>query len=190
MNPMRCALILSLLLVTASPALAHRINVFAIDEGGEVSTESTFAGKRPVKNGVIRVFNADGSLVFTGQTDDGGLLTFPRPEPGALTVEVDAGMGHKSRWELEPADGADALSGGIGDPTSDPSVSAGQAVSDQKGLAPVDWKRLEQVVDTAVTKALHRQQEETRVRDIIGGLGFIVGLLGIFAWTRSRKGPA
>ncbi|VVS93663.1 hypothetical protein [Desulfoluna spongiiphila] len=188
MNPMRWLVILSFLLSMASPALAHRINIFALDEGGEVYTESTFAGKRPVKNGVIRVFNADGTQVFTGKTDDAGLLTFPRPESGALTVEVDAGMGHKSRWELEPAEGAQAYKD-VGAEVV-PDAPASQAAAVEKGLSAGDWTRLEQVVDSAVTRSLHRQQAETRVRDVVGGLGYIVGLLGAFAWYRSRKGAA
>lgn len=181
MNPLRCLLVLSVLLLAASPALAHRINIFALDEGGEIYTESTFAGKRPVKHGVIRVYNAGGTVVFTGETNDKGELTFPRPEPGALTVEVDAGMGHKSSWDLEPSGAVEAPAGVTGEP-------APQAHPVGPGFADRDWERLAQVVDTAVAKALHRQQEETRVRDVIGGLGYIVGLLGMAAWVRSRKG--
>jgi len=187
MNPMRCALLVCFFIFTASPALAHRINIFAIDEGGTIYTESTFAGKRPVKKGVIRVFNADGTLVFTGKTDDKGLLTFPRPEPGPLSVEVNAGMGHKSLWELDAVEGAEGTAGVADDPGMATSSPVPQSAAPAKALVAGDWKHLERVVDTAVVKALYREREETRLRDIIGGFGYIVGLLGMFAWYRSRK---
>lgn len=188
MKAVRFALIVGFIVLLAAPAFGHRINIFALDEGGEVYTESTFAGKRPVKGGVIRVFNADGALLFTGKTDDAGICTFPRPEPGALSVEVDAGMGHKSRWELEAAAGAvtkaaDAGAPGMGAPKA---LAQGNSVS--AGFTDGDWKHLAQIVDASVAKALIRAGEETRLRDIVGGIGYIVGLLGMAAWVRSRKG--
>ena len=176
-------LITGLLFAMASPALAHRINIFAVDEGGEVYTESTFAGKRPVKKGIVRVFNADGALLLTKETDEKGISTFPRPEPGALTLEVDAGQGHKNRWELEAVEGAVAANEPVAvmpGPTERKADIAG-------GLSPGDWKHMEQVVDSSVAKALHQAKEETRLQDIVGGLGYIVGLFGFVAWFRSRR---
>ncbi|WP_300670375.1 hypothetical protein [Desulfoluna sp.] len=185
MKSLRFILLLGLFIALASPALAHRINIFALDEGGEVYTESTFAGKRPVKKGVIRVFNVEGTLVYTGQTDEKGICTFPRPEPGALTLEVDAGMGHKNSWALESSDPAVASN----EPVLMPNDSAvvPPKTASVGGLSPADWKRMEQVVDTAVAKSLHQAREETRLQDIVGGIGYIVGFFGLFAWIRSRR---
>lgn len=183
MKSVRVVLILGLLFALASPALAHRINIFALDEGGEVYTESTFAGKRPVKRGTVSVFNADGTLLLTKETDEKGICTFPRPEPGALTVEVDAGQGHKSRWELEAAEGGAVSSESV---VTEPVPSEPNPAA-TGGLSASDWKQMEQVVDAAVTKALHQAKEETRLQDIVGGIGYIVGLFGFAAWFRSRR---
>jgi len=183
MKSVRVVLILGLLFAMASPALAHRINIFALDEGGEVYTESTFAGKRPVKKGTVRVFNAGGTLLLTKETDEKGICTFPRPEPGALIVEVDAGQGHKSRWEL---DAADAVAVSSEPMVAEPVISEpNTAVAG--GLSASDWKQMEQVVNTAVAKALHQAKEETRIQDIVGGIGYIVGLFGFAVWFRSRR---
>lgn len=176
-------LITGLLVAMASPALAHRINIFAVDEGGEVYTESTFAGKRPVKKGTIRVFNGEGALLLTKETDEKGICTFPRPEAGALTVEVDAGQGHKNRWELEAAEGVAVSS----EPMVAEAVLPEPKAAAVGGLSSRDWKHMEQVVDAAVVKALHQAKEETRLQDIVGGIGYIVGLFGFAAWFRSRR---
>lgn len=176
-------LITGLLFAMASPALAHRINIFAVDEGGEVYTESTFAGKRPVKKGTIRVFNGEGTLLLTGETDASGIYTFPRPEAGALTLEVDAGMGHKNSWELEAAEGAVVFR----EPETAEPVLAEQKALSVGGLSKKDWTQMEQIVDAAVVKALHQAKEETRLQDIVGGIGYIVGLFGFAAWFRSRR---
>ncbi|BCS98887.1 hypothetical protein DSLASN_45190 [Desulfoluna limicola] len=186
MKFVRVVLTLGLLFAMASPALAHRINIFALDEGGEVYTESTFAGKRPVKKGTVRVFNADGTLLLTKETDEKGICTFPRPEPGILTVEVDAGQGHKNRWELDAVEGgAVSAEPAVAEPVL--STPKAPAVT---GLSPSDWQQMEQVVDAAVAKALHQAKEETRLQDIVGGLGYIVGLFGFAAWGRSRREAA
>ena len=173
------------LLIFASPALAHRINVFAIDEGGTVYTESTFAGKRPVKKGVVRVFTDQGTQLLTGETDELGIFRFSRPDPGVLVVEVDAGMGHKSQWTLEAVDGAVGMSQADPVAPGPPDVGAGGS-----GLSPADWKKMDRVVETAVTLALHRAKAETRLQDIVGGIGYIIGLLGLAAWFQSRRGRA
>ena len=173
------------LLVLASPALAHRINVFALDEGGTVYTESTFAGKRPVKKGVVRVLTEQGTQLLSGETDELGIFRFSRPDSGVLVVEVDAGMGHKSQWTLEAVDGA------VGIPPDDPVVPVSPNVGPgESGLSPGDWKKMDRMVETAVTMALHRAKAETRLQDIVGGIGYIVGLLGLAAWLQNRRGQA
>lgn len=183
MKPKPLVLILGLLLAMASPALAHRINIFAVDEGGEVYTESTFAGKRPVKKGTIQVFNGEGVLLLTGETDAEGIFTFPRPEPGPLTLEVDAGMGHKNSWELEAVEGTVVSHG----PEAAEPVLTAQKSLFVGGLSKRDWTRMEQIVDAAVVKGLHQAKEETRLQDIVGGIGYIVGFFGLAAWFRSRR---
>ena len=155
----------------------------AVDEGGEVYTESTFAGKRPVKKGTIQVFNGEGTLLLTGETDTMGIYTFPRPEPGPLRLEVDAGMGHKNSWELEAVDGAVAFHA---PEAVEPVLTAQKALS-VGGLSKKDWTQMEQIVDAAVVKGLHQAKEETRLQDIVGGLGYIVGLFGLAAWFRRRR---
>lgn len=179
----RCLFLTIVLFFTlASPVLAHRINIFALDEGGEIYTESTFAGKRPVKRGTVRVFNDQRVLLLTGETDEKGIYTFARPDSGVLIVEVDAGMGHKNSWELEAVDGVPYP----GEPQGGEQGSLRQAVVSESGLSSGDWKRMDRVVEAAVTMALHRAKEETRLQDIVGGIGYIVGFFGLATWFHSR----
>lgn len=175
-------LMVSLFFAMATPVLAHRINIFALDEGGEVYTESTFAGKRPVKKGTVRVFNRQKVLLLTGETNEKGIYTFARPDSGMLTVEVDAGMGHKNSWELEAVEGAVHVEA----PVEDTVYPLEASMTPIGSLSPSDWKKMEAVVETAVTLSLHRAKAETRLQDIVGGFGYIVGLLGFALWFRSR----
>ena len=157
--------------------LAHRVTVFAVDEGGEVYTESSFGGKRPVKMGTLRVKDADGTVLLTGTTDKKGIFIFTRPRPVALTVEVDAGIGHKGVWTLAATEGAGPK--GVVQQTSVDRAA--------KGSAGIEWQRLEATVDAAVTRAMFRLEKRQRFQDIIGGIGYIVGLCGLMAWMKSRR---
>jgi nickel transport protein len=96
-----------IILACASPALAHRVVIFAFTEGNTVHTESKFMPNTPVKQGKIMVMDAKtGKELLTGQTDDQGKFSFPLPAEAAaqkmdLKIVVEAAMGHRGEWLLK-----------------------------------------------------------------------------------------
>ncbi|MGI6656761.1 MAG: carboxypeptidase regulatory-like domain-containing protein [Desulfobulbus sp.] len=91
--------------ITAGPAWAHKVNLFAYAEKGIVYTESYFADGRKVQDGQIQVRDAKDALVLTGTTDSQGLFSFPVPaQSGDLTIILDASMGHKTQFILKQED--------------------------------------------------------------------------------------
>jgi len=100
-------LLLLFLCAWATPALAHRVLVFAYLEGGTIKTESKFVPSTPVKQGKITVLDAKSNKVLvTGQTDDQGKFSCQIPPEAAaqkldLKVVVDAGMGHRGEFLLK-----------------------------------------------------------------------------------------
>lgn len=97
------ALLLILFMGLLSPAagLAHKVNIFAYIEGGSVYSESYFPDGRPVESGTVRVYDPDGQMLLEGRTDNTGLFNFPTQAVSPLVLEIDAGMGHKNRFELK-----------------------------------------------------------------------------------------
>lgn len=93
------ALLLGFLLPTG--VLAHKVNIFAFVESGRVYSESYFPDGRPVESGAVRVYDPAGKILLEGRTDSAGLFDFPPPQEGGLVLEIDAGMGHKNRFELK-----------------------------------------------------------------------------------------
>ena len=53
-------------------AHAHRVTIFAWVDGDTVHTQSKFGGGKKVNNGQINVYDPDGNLVLTGNTDENG----------------------------------------------------------------------------------------------------------------------
>ena len=96
-----CAVLVTLLLLVAAPALAHKVNIFAYYEDGKVFCESYFPDGKKVQHGTIEVRNAKGELLLTGKTDDKGNFSFKAPPPQDLTIVINATMGHRNTFLLK-----------------------------------------------------------------------------------------
>ena len=177
-------------------ALAHRVIVFAFVEGDTVHTTSKFPGGKRVKNGEIVVKDLQGNTLLQGVTDENGKFSFMIPKKEALKVILKAGMGHMAEWTI-PANeitGAASETADVSSETStDPetknrapeSASSTSVSSDEIQIAiekALD-RRLQPVV--ALLERIH--EPKTTLKDILGGLGYIVGLVGIAAYIRSIK---
>ncbi|VEN73741.1 exported hypothetical protein [Candidatus Desulfarcum epimagneticum] len=91
-----CALVFAWL---ASPAMAHRVQVFAWAENGRVFCEGKFSGGRPAKGAEIVVFDPDGHILLKGKTNEKGEFSFPAPSTGVRVV-LNASMGHRGEWSV------------------------------------------------------------------------------------------
>lgn len=100
------SLALLAVLLTAAPALAHRLVIYAYAEAGEVVVESTFSNGAPAGNGSITVKDGAGAVLAEMPLADTGETRFPVPEGGAegIAVEVVTDAGHEDYWILTPED--------------------------------------------------------------------------------------
>jgi nickel transport protein len=78
----------------------------------------------------------------------------------------------------------------VGDsPVAEPTPAAGPPAPVTVAL-PADWEKRVEVIMARQVIPLRQQldafEAEIRWRDILGGLGWIVGLAGIWVWWRSR----
>ncbi|RXF74533.1 hypothetical protein EKK70_16285, partial [Desulfovibrio sp. DS-1] len=95
-----------LLLGQASPALAHRVNIFAWVEGGAIRCESSFSSGNPTREAKVTVRLAGSNTVMgTAVTDAKGRCALPitpelRAAKADLVIEVQAGEGHRNTWTM------------------------------------------------------------------------------------------
>ncbi len=83
------------------PSLAHKIRIFAWQDGDNIVTESKFSGGRPAQNATVSVIELQtGQTLLSGTTDTEGLFSFPLPTGRSkeLQIIVDGGDGHKNSW--------------------------------------------------------------------------------------------
>ncbi|NLI83264.1 MAG: carboxypeptidase regulatory-like domain-containing protein [Deltaproteobacteria bacterium] len=85
-------------------ASAHKVNLFAYVENGQIFIESYFPDGKPAGGGAIQVLDSQNNKVAEGVTDKEGKCTLPVPKKDDLTIVIDASMGHKNSFTLKKSD--------------------------------------------------------------------------------------
>lgn len=176
---------------TLTPAFAHKVTVFAWQEGDRVFTESRFSAGKWVKNGHIDVYDGLGKKLLEGKTDDQGLFSFKHPGGASLDIVLKAGAGHQARWQIT---NDEKLKDTQNSRAYKESNAKPEKLVTLEGVH-VNTHELEAVVERVLDKklkpviAMMRDQQNTdpSMTDIIGGIGYIVGLTGVAAWFSARK---
>lgn len=189
----KICLIVALSVIIAPAAKAHKVSIFAWAEGNTVYTESKFSGGKVVKGGKVEVFDPSGALLLEGQTSDTGAFAFKAPRLVDLTVVLTAGMGHRNSWSISAAE----LGGGMSQPAPEapPETETDlEPVSSEKrpGLTAQDIesivaRQLDQKIQPLMRLVATSSRPGASLSDIIGGIGYIVGLVGVGAYFRYRR---
>lgn len=191
----------ALFLAGATPALAHRVHIFATVQGGEIVADCRFSKKNPARNARIEVLDAtSGKLLLSGKSDAQGAARLALPpelaaHPVDLLLVLDAGEGHRGEWRIgadelrnaAPAPATPAAADhGATSPTAPPSAASIPAAANPVCISPEEL-------------AARLRDQETRLRaeaaaqgpgltEIIGGLGWIAGIFsGIAALKRRMR---
>jgi nickel transport protein len=169
---------------------AHRVYLYAWVEGNTVFTESYFGSKRKVQNGRIEVFDRDGNKLLGGQTNESGEFSFPVPESTDLRIVVEAGMGHKGEYVLKALE----LPGGKA--SQEEMAKEAQPGERVQASSAIDMAQLQRIVEAALDKKLspivreikrNREDEAPRAKDVVAGIGYIFGAMGLILYFRSRR---
>lgn len=185
---------------TATQVLAHKVNLFAYAEDGEVYVEGYFVDGKKAQNSKVEVYSPAGELLLEGITNDEGQYRFPVPQQSDLKIVVDAGMGHQSEFIMM----ADELGGNAVEDDVVATFAPERAVSDQAAAdtasvrstdnASPGHQALEAVVNHAVKEAIKplvrelvASQQKASLSGIVGGVGYIIGFLGLFAYFKARQ---
>ncbi|WPD24872.1 MAG: hypothetical protein SD837_09955 [Candidatus Electrothrix scaldis] len=175
-------------LLTASPARAHKLNIFSWAEGDQIYGEAFFSGGRKAKNITIQVQNAQSDTVLLSvETDREGKFQFPPPQKAIeqkadLRIIANSGDGHRGEWLLTADEYLlpDAS-------TNSPVVEANQGTLDVKTVREIVRQELTRELTPIKQQLAEAREKKVRPRDIVGGIGCIIGLAALFAWIQSNK---
>lgn len=184
------------LLLAATPAEAHKLKVFATAIGPRIEGSAYFVGGGPAAGAKVTITTPDGTPIAAIATDAQGNFAIIAASRTDHVIAVDSGDGHVGRFTVLARDLPGDLPGGLpqpaasGAPAMDPPANAPVA-----GIQPhLTADGMRELVGEAVARQivplreqLNGYEDRVRIHDILGGLGYILGLAGLALWLRARR---
>ncbi len=183
-----------------SISFAHNVNLFVYPESNYIYVEAYYADGTKVRSGKITVFNKKGKKLLTGITDNKGNFFFPIPEKTDLKIVLEAGMGHRTEVSIKASALSDIKTVRVNTnfkrgERKEELVDNGniEEKADQKEEH-TDYERIKRIVNKALdkrffllSKEFNKMKNKIFLTEIIGGIGYIMGLMGIVMFFLSRK---
>lgn len=184
----------------ASPAFAHKLKVFATAMGAQIDGSVYFVGSGPAPGARITIETANGRPPVTLQAGPDGKFNFFATTRSDHLIRVDTGDGHSAEISIA----ADDLPTSLPSPDGAPAPAASMSLIPSAAAAPASpaaavtlvsgGPAMEDLVAKAVAQQIRPLREEinayedqVRLRDVAGGIGYIVGLAGLTLWLRDRR---
>jgi nickel transport protein len=184
--------------------------VYAYVEGDRIVVEGYFSGKARAANCAVSVIDVNGNRIAEGRTDDKGVcvlrLTDTASAQRDLKVVLDAGHGHRAEYTIAATDRV-AAAGGSSNPETH-GTAVRRALSEQASSGNLDaasqvspeqvamlvnqaleekMKPILQMLAQQQRLLMEQSQRGPGLREIIGGIGWIFGLVGVAAYFMSRR---
>ena len=180
------------LLLGYSPAAAHSVKVFAFEEGGRIYGEGYFADGTRVRESKVEVFDREGRKLLETKTDGNGAFAFPAPGERNVVIVLNASMGHRAEFALS----LDAVKpAGVDDRAQEASAAGSGGPGEAVPAGEISEERLRvlmnEVLDARmkplVEAVLAAKRDNPSFVEIIGGIGYIVGLFGVLLFWKVRR---
>jgi len=195
-------------------AHAHKVNIFAYAEDGMIHSESYFVDGTKCKNSLIEVLDErTGARLLEGKTDEDGKFSFKIPKVTSLKLVLHASMGHQNEYTLGEDEVRESM--GVKQPpkevkvketaksfskTAEPGVKTDKSLAGNgaagapRGMSEPEMEAMiEKVVDSklkpvmGILVKLQESSEKPRLTEIMGGIGYILGLMGLAMYLKNRR---
>ena len=158
-------------------ASAHGIFLHVRVEGDAVRGTAEYVGGGAISGATVTVYALSGRRLGGAKTNDAGEFTFTPREAIDHRFWLDAGGGHGAEQVVAVAD----LPGSLLAAAKDPAASA-----DQRGSAPAADADISRQIG-ALSAEIARLRHSIRFHDIVGGIGYIMGLTGLWFYLKARR---
>ena len=180
--------------MAAEQVAAHKVTVFAWVDGEMVHTQSKFSGGRVAKQARIEVYNTAGERLLEGRTDHQGRFVFKTPQKEDLQIVLVAGSGHRNEWLVRAEEFGGNLPAAITEKSIQPNVTSAVDTPPEGDDLHLSRADLEEIIASALdrklqplTHRLNQLGDRPKLPDIIGGIGYILGLVGLGAYIHFRR---
>ena len=184
----------SIALIFPAPASAHKVSIFAWVEGDVVHTQSRFMSNRIPETARVEVQDVAGQSLLQGSLDAEGKFSFTAPYRGEMKIILYAGPGHRAVWRLDADDfemnrGAAVEGHEHSHPPDAPDQGSARVVLTEEKVVEMVTDLLREEIEPLKKIIADPSRTDPSFRDIIGGIGYIAGLVGVVAYIRSRRKP-
>jgi nickel transport protein len=167
------------------PALAHKVMIFAWVEGDTVFTESKFSGGKRAINAQVIVFDIQGKQLLEGKTDHNGEFSFKIPKIADLRIVLNAAMGHKAEWTIAESEIREA-SGLLGNKRAGESSQPLAVALSRQEIKDLFDASLDRKLRPIVRMLTESESKGPSATEIVGGIGYIFGLMGLALYFKNR----
>ena len=180
------------LMLYAPSGWAHGINLFATVEGTAIQGTLLYADGTPAAKAQVIAYAPDGDVLAEATTDDTGRFVFEVRVRVRHRLVGDAGQGHRGLFTIAAEELPVSL--------PEPGAPVPEPVAEEEPIdaSPVEAGALPANFDARVEAAVARQlsplreqidryEHKIRIRDVMGGIGYLFGLFGLFVLLKHRN---
>jgi len=175
-------------------AHAHKMKLFAAVEGDTITGYAYFPGGGKAKHVKVTVRGPNGEAFGEVTTDDEGAFSFQARSRTDHVLTSESEDGHGATYTVAASELPESLPG--------MTVTAGGEVSTPAAAAPPPDNPAQtppatppvEVVERAVAAQIRPLREQLqhyedliRFRDVLGGIGYIVGVMGLISFLKTKK---
>jgi nickel transport protein len=178
----------------AGTAHAHKLKIFAMGDGKTISGYAYFPGGGRAEGLTVTALAPDGSTAGQAVTNSEGEFTIPVEARSDYKLVGQTDDGHRAEFVVEAAELSEDLPEGGARRAEQPKATAPEPATPTAGTDEVR-RLVEQAVGEQVRplrEQLESYEEKIRFRDVVGGIGYIIGLAGVafyFLGVRRRTSP-
>lgn len=189
-----------LLSAAAAPqsGAAHELSVFAYVEGRSIQGEVFVGDGAAIANAKVTAFGPRAQKLAEAVTDGDGHFSLEAPFRCDYRLVVDGGEGHLAEYSVSadelpndlPPLAASPPKAAVGEGTTTSSHPPHEESAHGHSSVGGELESLrKQVIE--LRKDLAAFQQEIRFRDLLGGIGFILGLTGVASYfLAARRGSS
>lgn len=176
------AVLLSIIIPSA--AFAHKVKIFALMEADEIYGYVYFSGGRRAKEVLVSLEDSSGKVIKELNTNKKGEFRFSKIGMPPYKISTDIGDGHSAEYVISETIPQESL--------TIQTLYKNKDISHEKQPSQQPAQDLKRVIEKAVAGQitplrvqLEAYEEKIRIRDIIGAIGYIIGLFGLFFFFKA-----
>jgi len=180
---MRNLLLFTLCLLSFS-SQAHLLKIFATAQGEQIEGSVYFSGSNSAPSAKISILSTEGKLLAELTSDKSGHFTYQTVSQIDHLLRADSGDGHTAKWTIRATELAGDSTAATDDAPAQQHVETGDTADISSS---VHFERAIARQIAPLRRQLISLEERLKLQDMLGGIGYIIGLAGLAAWYHSRE---